>query len=178
VVAYHGVTLPFRFHWNLLLAVAALLPGCDFRVYTNRSHVPPGMRFPPNLLLLDWVPVRDLPSMLEACALGFMPYVLAEPTLSGFPLKMFEFFAGGLPVVSTRLRELERFEDSVTLCEGDPEGTAALIQREIEGDTSERRRARRALAEAHGWVSLAARYREQVSDHLEAKRLLRNTASN
>lgn len=169
VVVYHGITMAFRFDWNLLLSVTELCPDYDIRVYTNKSHVPPGLELPPNLRVLDWLPMRELPSVLEECSLGFMPYVLAEPTLSGFPMKMFEFFAAGLPVVSTRLREVERFADAVTLCDADPQATAALIRREIEEDSQERRKARRVLAEAHGWPSLAARYRDHVASALAAR---------
>lgn len=173
VIIYHGVTFPWRFNWDLYLAVALLCPEYEFRIYTNTKHIPALLSLPANVRILEWLSQRELCSVLNQCSLGFMAYEPKEPTLSGFPLKMFEYLAAGLPVVSTRLREVERFADYVTLCDNDPQGTAVLINRAINSDTMELRAARRSLAEKYSWRTLARQYRDYVYTQLISKAVLR-----
>ena len=169
VIIYHGVTIAWRFDWDLFLAVALLCPECEFRIYTNTKDIPAHLSLPVNVRIIAWVLTRELPSVLNQCSLGFMTYVPKEPTLSGFPLKMFEYLAAGLPVVSTRLREVEPFEDYVNLCDNDPQGAAVLIRRAINSDTRELRAARRALAEKYSWRALGQQYRDYVLALLSSK---------
>lgn len=170
VIIYHGVTFPWRFNWDLYLAVARLCPEYEFRIYTNAEQIPTHTNIPANVRVMEWLSQRELSSVLSQCSLGFMAYEPKEPTLSGFPLKMFEYLAAGLPIVSTRLREVERFADYVTLCDNDPQGTAALIRREINNNTGELRATRRALAEKYSWQTLARQYRDFVLARLYLKK--------
>ncbi|MFA5130671.1 MAG: glycosyltransferase [Patescibacteria group bacterium] len=169
VIIYHGATQAWRFNWKLYLSVAALCPQYEFKIYTHGKHVPTMLRFPGNVRVLEWLPPQDLCRVLEVCSLGFMPYELAEPTLSGFPLKMFEYLAAGLPVVSTRLPEVERFADCVALCDNDPGQAAALIRTAINNDSAEHRAARRSLAEKYSWPTLARQYRSGVLSRIASK---------
>jgi hypothetical protein len=47
-----------------------------------------------------------------------MPYNIEDPhNLHCVPLKLFDYFKHGLPVVSSRLLNLEKFKDIIYLCD-------------------------------------------------------------
>jgi glycosyltransferase involved in cell wall biosynthesis len=162
VVIYHGTVDAWRFNWKLYLSVALLCPEYEFRIYTYVRDIPTNLNIPSNVRILEWVQQRQLYSVLNECSLGFMPYKLKEPTLSGFPVKLFEYFAAGLPVISTRLTEVERFAGYVRLCDDSPQRTATLVRTAINTDNAEFRAARRTLAEQHSWLALSQRYRDYI----------------
>jgi glycosyltransferase involved in cell wall biosynthesis len=61
----------------------------------------------PNVHHLGWVPYEELPQYARYFDVGLIPFVLNRLTLAVNPLKLMEYFALGLPVLSTRLPELE-----------------------------------------------------------------------
>lgn len=162
VVIYHGATQAWRFNWELYVAVARQCTQYDFVIYTDPKHVPVGVLMPDNVKILKWIPPSEVASMLAGCAAAFMPYRLSEPTLSCFPLKLFEYLAAGLPVVSTRLTEVRRFGHVVALCDDTPQEIVRLIDYGISSDSPELRKMRRAFAEQYSWRQLAQQYREHV----------------
>lgn len=169
VVGYHGSTLNWRFDWGLLRRTAALCPEMEFRVFSDSDPVKTDL--PANLRLLPWVDREAIAREVQQFTIGFMPYVMSEPTLSGFPVKFMEFLSHGLPVVSTRLRELERFADFVKLFDGDPQDAAALLRACLAENNTQHRLARITLAEAYSWDRVAARYRVAVCERLAARGL-------
>jgi glycosyltransferase involved in cell wall biosynthesis len=63
----------------------------------------------PNLRLLGARPFRQLPDYLGNFAVGIIPFHINELTRAVNPIKFREMLAGGCPVVSTALPEVERF---------------------------------------------------------------------
>ena len=61
----------------------------------------------PNVHLLGRKPFADLPGYSKAFDVGILPFPISEVTLNSNPLKVREYFAAGLPVVSTRIPEVE-----------------------------------------------------------------------
>jgi len=166
-VLYHGATQDWRFDWELWVGTANLCPDLTFRVITDLAHVPRSLVLPANLVISPWLEGVELSTAIASAALGFMPYVLKEPTLSSMPLKLFEYFAAGLPVVATGLREIGVFSEHVAICEANPAEAARLIRQQIERDSEALRRRRRAVAEAHSWPRLAGDYRCLVVSRLQ-----------
>lgn len=104
-----------------------------------------------NLFLLGRIPFSDLPGYLHNSQVGILPFdVLNFGRLvhSINPLKLYEYMACGLPVVSVRWNELERLNTPAHLCSGDAQfiqGISAAIQNPGDGDT------RRRFAKAQDW---------------------------
>jgi glycosyltransferase involved in cell wall biosynthesis len=61
-----------------------------------------------NIRLLGRKPYADLPRYAKAFDVALMPFKMNELTLASNPLKVREYLAAGLPVVSTAIPEVER----------------------------------------------------------------------
>jgi glycosyltransferase involved in cell wall biosynthesis len=61
----------------------------------------------PNVHLLGQKPFSQLPAYAKAFDVGLLPFPISEVTLNANPLKVREYMAAGLPVVSTRIPEVE-----------------------------------------------------------------------
>ncbi|MGH7194106.1 MAG: glycosyltransferase, partial [Candidatus Saccharimonadales bacterium] len=61
----------------------------------------------PNVHLLGRKPYADLPAYCKGFDVALMPFRINELTLNANPLKVREYLAAGLPVVSTPIPEVE-----------------------------------------------------------------------
>ena len=61
-----------------------------------------------NIRVLGRKPYAELPRYAKAFDVALMPFKLNELTLAANPLKVREYLAAGLPVVSTAIPEVER----------------------------------------------------------------------
>jgi hypothetical protein len=110
----------------------------------------------PNAHTLPWQSNRESPKYVAGFDVGFMPYDCFEGhNLFCLPLKLFEYFALGLPVVSTPIIELWEFDDLVYL--GD---TAAELEQAVswalqEPSDSPKRKRRIEIAKKHSIENLA-----------------------
>jgi glycosyltransferase involved in cell wall biosynthesis len=62
----------------------------------------------PNVRMLGRRPYADLPGCCRAFDVALMPFRINELTLNANPLKVREYLAAGLPVVSSRIPEVEQ----------------------------------------------------------------------
>jgi glycosyltransferase involved in cell wall biosynthesis len=67
----------------------------------------------PNVHWLGTKPYQDLPSYAKAFDVAILPFAINELTLNSNPLKLREYLAAGLPVVSTAIPEAERLEGAL-----------------------------------------------------------------
>lgn len=72
----------------------------------------------PNVHLLGQRSYESLPSYCRGFDVGVIPFRLNNLTLRANPLKMREYLAAGLPVVSTRLPEVVRYGSLVRIASG------------------------------------------------------------
>ena len=66
-----------------------------------------------NVHLLGSKPYPQLPGYAKAFDVGMLPFVINELTLNSNPLKLREYLAAGLPVVSTAIPEAARLEGAL-----------------------------------------------------------------
>ena len=107
IVGYYGALAQW-FDYSLVRSVAAarqdlsfLLIGPDYDGSFKRS----GLIHLPNVHWLGAKPYEDLPSYLRHFDVGIIPFKLNPITHAISPLKLFEYMAGGKPVVATPMRE-------------------------------------------------------------------------
>ena len=129
-------SLDCRFDYKLMDRVALALPDVSFVLVGPDISV--GQRLPsrPNIHRLGVRGHRELPRYLHNAEVGLIPYdVISHPVLVGgiHPLKVYEYFACGLPVVASRWAELERIGGPAILCEG-PDQFIVGIRRALAGD--------------------------------------------
>jgi glycosyltransferase involved in cell wall biosynthesis len=105
-----------------------------------------------NLHILGQKPYTALPGYCRAFDVGIIPFRVNELTVRANPLKLREYLAAGLPVVSTPLPEVARYDGLVRLA-----STADDFRHGIEAalaDRSEVARRRRVDAmRAEGWMA-------------------------
>jgi hypothetical protein len=104
----------------------------------------------PNEHILPWRSRQELAGVLAGLDAGFMPYDCAIPkNLHCVPLKLFDYFSRGMPVVSTRIAFLQDYEDLVYLG-STPDELADSISQALKEPADSPKRARRiALAQEH-----------------------------
>jgi glycosyltransferase involved in cell wall biosynthesis len=118
------------------------------------SDGPPAVPLP-NAHLLPWQSPEGLARCVAAFDLGFMPYDCSNVVLyNGVSMKLFDYFALGLPVVATPILHLQGFKDLVYLGE-----TAEELERAVEAALEEprdspKRQKREEVAEAHSIEAL------------------------
>lgn len=103
-----------------------------------------GLQNVPNLHLLGPRPFKNLPGYLGNFEVGIIPFVVNDLTRAVNPIKLREMLAGGCPVVSTALPEVERFSGllgSVDVVRTHDEFIRCVVRRVNEGITTDRRRA-------------------------------------
>jgi glycosyltransferase involved in cell wall biosynthesis len=113
---------------ELVASLSAAFPAVSF-VLIGRSDVDPGpLADRPNVYQTGFVPYSRLPAYARYFDVGLIPFFLNQLTRAVNPLKLMEYFALGLPVLATRLPELERIEGPIRLATTGPEFQRALTE--------------------------------------------------
>jgi len=108
------------------------------------------------------VPHADLHRHLAEFDIALIPFLRNKLTLGTNPIKVYEYFSHGLPVVSTRLPEMEDFGDLVYLAD-DSEGLARQMEVAVaERDHPDLRRRRIERARGETWNVRAGQLREAL----------------
>jgi glycosyltransferase involved in cell wall biosynthesis/SAM-dependent methyltransferase len=102
---YTGALWGEWFDWDLLTLLAESYPKSSVVVIGDyRGQCPKSL---PNLHFLGLKPQSSLPAYLAFADVALIPFKVSDLTQAVSPLKVFEYLAMGVPVVSTPLRELE-----------------------------------------------------------------------
>jgi glycosyltransferase involved in cell wall biosynthesis len=117
----------------------------------------------PNIHLLGLRPYEALPEVLRGADAALIPYSLNELTRSIFPMKVYEYLAAGLPVVSTPLPSLAGVEGLVTAA--DASTAAAEIERLLAENGPEARAERTRIAAGHSWEARIDEIAEALNGH-------------
>ncbi|MEE9296512.1 MAG: glycosyltransferase [Phycisphaerae bacterium] len=107
-------------HWidiDLIAAVAKRLPQMHFVLIGHVVADVRALRPLPNVSLLGRKPYRDLPAYCAAFDVAILPFKGTELTRNANPIKLREYLAAGLPVVSTPLPEVSRYRPEVVIAE-------------------------------------------------------------
>jgi glycosyltransferase involved in cell wall biosynthesis len=140
---------------------ARLHPECRFLI-AGRIEFEPIRRLGalPNVELTGEIPYRRVPELLAGFRIALIPFRINPLTLMTNPIKLYEYFSGGLPVVSTPLPEAEAMGELVYL--GDSPGEfARQVGRALEEDDPSRRDRRREIARQESWEARARAIREE-----------------
>lgn len=111
IVGYYGA-LARWFDYGLIKELAALRRDLEFVLIgtdLDATLKPSGMLDLANIHWLGLKPYEDLPAYLHAFDVAIIPFVLSAVTHATSPCKLFEYMAGGKPVVITPMEESMRY---------------------------------------------------------------------
>jgi glycosyltransferase involved in cell wall biosynthesis len=118
----------------------------------------------PNAHVVPWQPNSKLPEYAAGFDVGLMPYNChLEQKLHCTPLKLFEYFALGLPVVSAPLIELWQYEQEIYFGNSAEEMARAVVAALEEPPDSPKKLRRIMIARQHSVENLAATLKEALS---------------
>jgi glycosyltransferase involved in cell wall biosynthesis len=113
----------------------------------------------PNVHYLGRVDVSRVPYYLKGFQVGLMPYARGRESENISPLKLYDYMAAGLPVVSSDIPAAREFSQYVHLA-GSSDGFAQAAMDALSNTTPERRQEWRQIATQHTWEARV----EQLSD--------------
>jgi glycosyltransferase involved in cell wall biosynthesis len=151
------------FDFPLLFDIARRAPEASFPVVgpLRPALEAVAAEAPPNVRFLGPVPYAELPAWLAHCQAALIPFLRTPLTEAVDPVKVHEYLAAGLPVVSTPFSaEMEALAGPVALA-ADAAGFAAALAEAL-GNPPEPA-AQRAAAEPRRWERQLAPLREAVA---------------
>jgi glycosyltransferase involved in cell wall biosynthesis len=151
-VGYFGL-FDERSDQALLAGVAEAMPKVSF-VFTGPVNVKTAvLRRLSNVHFTGPVPYAELPSVIFGLRVLLIPYKVERFTDAISPLKLKEYLATGMPVISTSLAEALAHEPYLHLADGVEAWTAA-VHAALSG-TLPHQRSARAFLEGDSWVAKA-----------------------
>jgi polysaccharide pyruvyl transferase CsaB len=163
IVGYYGALAEW-FDYDLVGEAARRLTDFHFVLigpdYDGTASTHPTLALP-NVHWLGTRPYAELPGYLAAFTVATIPFIVNDVTHAVSPLKLFEYMAGGKPVVTPPLRECSRYR-AVQIGEG-VDGFVAEILNAVElgADPSHVELLRR-TAQANTWDARARTIIEAV----------------
>lgn len=122
----------------------------------------------PNLHLLGEKSYLDLPRYLSNFDVCLIPFKLTKLILATNPVKIYEYFAAGKPVVSTVIPELKPFAKHL-LFGKNPQDFAAKIDQAIAQNTPSHRTLRQSIAKQNTWDVRAKEINTYIFSHFYPK---------
>lgn len=144
---------------ELVHDAAALLPEVDFLMVgpVSENHQQYVASKPENVHYVGPKPYNEVPAYIDLFDVALIPFVRSNISDSTDPIKLYEYFALGKPIVATRMLQLECYNDGVRLAIGDESASFAhAIRTFMQNDTEMARELRRQIADHNSWAAKAA----------------------
>ncbi|MFN2464774.1 MAG: glycosyltransferase [Candidatus Dormibacteria bacterium] len=156
VAGYVGV-IDERLDLELLGAMARALPGWTIRMVGPVAKIDQrNLPHAPNIEYTGKKSYDDLPAIMAEFDVALMPFAISESTRAISPTKTLEYLAAGLPVVSTRIRDVVRDCGDVVSFADDGQGFADLCEQLRAGGTVPNPKAVEAVLHHRQWDVIAA----------------------
>ena len=122
----------------------------------------------PNVHLLGRKPHGELPAYCKGMDVGLIPYRIDERMKFVNPIKLREYLSAGLPVVSTAVPEVKRYDRWCTIAEDGPAFIAA-IEKALEESSAAKRQERSTAMTQETWPMRVAAVARIVDDTARQK---------
>jgi hypothetical protein len=165
VVGYIG-SIDERLDYDLLVHLLELMPDTKFvfvgRVTTDFGEEQVLTKYPNAELTGAKLP-EELPGYLKTFSAGIIPFVKSDFTKGIYPMKINEYLAAGLPVISTDFSNLDDFEGVIKIT-GNKDTFLQDLQTDLATDTPEKRNARLDVAKQNTWTVRAGELSDAIED--------------
>ncbi|MEQ8241453.1 MAG: glycosyltransferase, partial [Cyclobacteriaceae bacterium] len=161
-IGYVG-SIDFRLDVDLLKAVIEHFPNHQFH-FIGRvvdAQVKEALEAYTNVKFLGAKSPKELVKSMKSIDLGLIPFVKNEFTKSIYPLKINEYLAAGIPVVSTDFADLSDFVNSTAITET-KEGFINAIATALSIDNASKAKARMEIAKKNDWKSRATQLFQMI----------------
>ena len=115
IIGYHGAMARW-FDYVLLKEIAQQKPEYNF-VLVGSDHdqtlQASGILDQSNIHWLNSKPYHELPRYVSRFDIGLIPFILSDITHATSPIKLFEYFAAGKPVVVSAMEESKRYPQAI-----------------------------------------------------------------
>lgn len=166
VLGFYG-TLRDWVDFELIAHVARARPAWSIALIGQELCDVSAIRGLPNVHLLGQKPHSELPAYCKRFDVGIIPYRIDDRMPFVNPLKLREYLAAGLPVVSTPVPEVEKFAPFAQTATT-PEDFVAAVERALVDPAT--RAQRSAAMETETWSARVAQVVATIDDVLEGKR--------
>ena len=169
IVGYLG-TADDRLNLDLLEYCLKTLPAVTFQFIgrITDSVVTDRLAHYANVEFIEPVPPAELPPLLARLHAGIIPFACNDHTYTIYPLKINEYLAAGIPVISTRFSVLDDFDEVVDFT-NDPARFVECIQAAITYVSPDRIGQFVRTAEANSWVKRALEFEDVIRQVLRSK---------
>lgn len=141
------------YDYALLRSVIKARPTWSFVFIGWTDSLPDiaAMRRMPNVYFLGTQNYEDLPSFLKGFDVAIMPYKLNAAAKAVNPDKMYQYMAGGVPVVATPTPEIAQYAEAIDVADNAEDFILAMEQRLAKGRQDGRLRKGIAIARENTW---------------------------
>ena len=162
VAGYVGA-LDSWFDVEAVEASARLNPECRF-ILVGRVEYDPILRLKslPNVEFVGEIPHERVPEWLAQFRIALIPFRINPLTLMTNPIKLYEYFSCGLPVVSTPLPEAQAMGELVYVG-ASPAEFARQVSEALREDDLRQRSRRREIARQESWAARAHAIRAEFA---------------
>jgi glycosyltransferase involved in cell wall biosynthesis len=174
IAGYYGAMAEW-FDYELLDTVAGLRSDWNFLLIgpmyddSLRERGRSMMRRP-NIHWIGHREYKNLPAYLQLFDVAMIPFVINNITLATSPLKLYEYFAGGKPVVTTPMPECQAFAE-VQIARDPEEFSRALDIARSQGQDNQFRERLRKLGLENSWASRVRLVLKHLETEDEASRV-------
>ncbi|MGE5599149.1 MAG: glycosyltransferase [Bacteroidota bacterium] len=163
VAGFSGAAYPQRVDIGLLRRLAELRPAWRIAV-VGEPYGQDTPDTPENLSFLGSKPYADLPAYLRGFDVGLIPFHDNRIARGTDPIKLYEYLAAGLPVVSRNLPFVRDLGPPLVYTYDAPGECLDAIERALAEDGEEARRLRQAHAVKHSWDDRVRRLLDALRD--------------
>jgi glycosyltransferase involved in cell wall biosynthesis len=159
-------------HWidrDLIARAARLRPHYSFVLIGDVRVEVSELRGLPNVHLLGRRPYESLPDYCAHFTAGLLPFTRTSMTRNINPIKMLEYLAAGLPVVSTPLPEADRWKPFVRVAE-DPEAFVSVCDDVVRESRAVDRAAISEAVYPSSWDAIVERLSDLVTGEADSER--------
>jgi teichuronic acid biosynthesis glycosyltransferase TuaH len=150
-IIYVGA-ISYWFDFDLLIRVANMLPDYNFVIVGPADVSIERLQKISNIYLLGAKPHAIIQNYLHESDVGIIPFLRTKLIESVNPIKLYEYMAAGLPVISTTWEELESLNSPAFLAKNSDEFAEQIAKILKESNSSSRQNLIH-FAEANSWES-------------------------
>jgi glycosyltransferase involved in cell wall biosynthesis len=148
-------------------AAAEALPDVTFMMVGDVRCDLGGLDRLPNVRFPGYKPYGVVPSYVANYDVCIIPFRINNLTAAVNPVKALEYFALGKPIVSSYMKELERYLPYLSLVRSSGEFVAA-VKTYLTEDRPDGPEARRQIARTRSWRAIAGAFLDVVEDRTSA----------